>query len=751
MSGPSRQQILDQLREAQFHSWERGDRLLGEQLLARQPALATDDDAVLQLLSAEFLLREQAGDEVSLAEYERRFPQLGAALGRQLAMHRLLGDLSGEIVRPKLTTAGEANLVDPALVGSANATVELGARGRQLPIDASANSRVPFPQIDGYQVLRELGAGGMGVVYLAQHLRLQRVIALKMIRDQALASAKVRERFQTEAKAVARLTHPQIVQIYDYGEYQGLPFLSLEYVSGGSLDRRLNGQPQPIHESVALIEKLARAVAYAHRQGIIHRDLKPANILLAPPLTDSATSNGDQQPTSADDWTADEPKITDFGLAKCLGEDLNLTQSEALLGSCVYMSPEQAWGNSEQMGLATDIHALGVILYELLTGEPPYRDASLAGTLDRIRFEAAAPPSRRRAEIPAPLDAICLRCLAKKPGDRYVSADKLAEDLRRFLAGEATDRSAPSVARRKRLAAGLAFATLGIALAIWWLVSGQGQSAGPHSVVALGNRGQDSAKLATVRTHGERFAFLVGVRTYKLPGQTIDLQYTEADVDELSRALLRHAYERKNIHLLTQWSEADNLALAPTSANIRTQLKRLLLACVADDTVLLAVTGMGGDLGEGGMYCYLPADGRPDRQESLISLAEFYELLRDCPAKLKLLLIDTCQTVNRNNLPQPVLPEPPPGVAVLFACSPRESSYEHADLAHGVFSYHVLQAIKGDADRNGDGQLTLDELFGYTHDGVREFVGQKFVGVTQTPLLQSSVAGRTPVIDVQPD
>jgi serine/threonine-protein kinase len=270
-------------------------------------------------------------------------------------------------------------------------------------------------EVPGYEIVGELGRGGMGVVYKARQLGLNRWVALKMVLAGAHADQKHLARFQTEAQAVAGLQHPNIVQIYDVGQHKGLPYFSLEFVPGGSLADKVHRQPQPPREAAHLVETLARAVAYAHERGIIHRDLKPANILL--------TANG-------------IPKITDFGLAKRLEDDSGQTQSGMLLGTPSYMSPEQARGDVREVGKAADIHALGVILYELLTGRPAFQAASRMDTLMRVSTEEAMAPSRLEPDIPHDLETICLKCLQKDPNKRYGTAGLLAEDLRRFLSGD---------------------------------------------------------------------------------------------------------------------------------------------------------------------------------------------------------------------------------------------------------------------------------------------------------------------------
>jgi CHASE2 domain-containing sensor protein len=262
--------------------------------------------------------------------------------------------------------------------------------------------------IPGYEILQELGRGGMGVVYKARQIALKRTVALKMILAGPHAGPDLLARFRLEAEAVARMHHPNIVQVHDLGEHAGQPFFALEYVDGDSLARRLHGQPLPVRQAVELIVTLARAVQHAHQRGIIHRDLKPANVLL--------TSHG-------------VPKITDFGLAKSLDESSGLTISGAVLGTPRYMAPEQASGRTRAVGPATDVYALGVILYELLTGWPPFRGETVMETLDQVRFQTPIPPSQLQPGLPPNLDAVCLKCLEKEPVQRYPTAEDLVHSL----------------------------------------------------------------------------------------------------------------------------------------------------------------------------------------------------------------------------------------------------------------------------------------------------------------------------------
>jgi eukaryotic-like serine/threonine-protein kinase len=268
--------------------------------------------------------------------------------------------------------------------------------------------------VPGYEIIRELGRGGMGVVYQARHLKLNRPVALKMILAGSHADAADLARFQTEAEAIARLRHPNIVQVYEVGEHEGKPYFSLEFCGGGSLEKKLNGTPLPAREAAALVETLARAMQAAHEHHVIHRDLKPANVL----LTEDGT-----------------PKVTDFGLAKKLDE-AGQTQSGAIMGTPSYMAPEQAGGKSGFIGPAADIYALGATLYECLTGRPPFKAATALDTIMQVVSDEPVPPTQLQPKTPRDLETICLKCLRKEPARRYESAGALAEDLGRWLRDE---------------------------------------------------------------------------------------------------------------------------------------------------------------------------------------------------------------------------------------------------------------------------------------------------------------------------
>jgi serine/threonine-protein kinase len=340
----------------------------------------------------------------------------------------------------------------------------LVARARDLAVDPgpateslSAPAPAPGPQLPAalgpYVLLEKLGQGGMGVVYKARQAALDRIVALKMLRGGAQADPDALARFRVEGAAVARLCHAHVVQIYELGEHDGGLYYSMEYVEGGSLARRLARAPLPDRAAAELLRALARAVAAAHRAHVVHRDLKPSNVLLAADGT---------------------PKVTDFGLARLLddGDGAN-TQAEAVLGTPSYMAPEQAAGRARQLGPPVDIYSLGAILYECLTGRPPFKGDGKAHTLDLVRKADVVPPTRLRPGVSPDLEAVCLRCLEKEPGRRYPSADALADDLDNWLAGRPTHarpltpwrRAGRALHRHPAWAAAAAAALLAAALA----------------------------------------------------------------------------------------------------------------------------------------------------------------------------------------------------------------------------------------------------------------------------------------------
>ena len=321
--------------------WERGQRPQSEDYLQRYRAIAVDPELALDVIYAEFLARELAGEHPGVAEYQRRFPEFADVLEEQVGLHAALDTLDHE------TTVHD-------------------------PTEEATETT--------YEILEQIGSGGMGVVYKSRQAALNRLVALKMVRTVDASNPELLGRFRSEAQVVASLHHPNIVQVYDCGEHEGLPYLTMELVEGGTLADRLNGAAWPPRAAAELIVTLADAVQYAHDHQVIHRDLKPANVLVS----------SDGHPL--------EVKITDFGLAKLLAVGSSQhTKSNSFLGTPSYMSPEQATGRQSQIGPATDVYSLGAIFFELLAGQPPYQGETPMDTLRMVLNDHPASLRQLRA------------------------------------------------------------------------------------------------------------------------------------------------------------------------------------------------------------------------------------------------------------------------------------------------------------------------------------------------------------------
>ncbi|MGE3808530.1 MAG: protein kinase, partial [Gemmataceae bacterium] len=481
----SRDEWRRRLRANLEESWKRGNPVAAEKVVAgAQPFPVTADD-LLDLLLCEAKLCRDAGQFPDLQEFIQRAPQLAAAwharlrddpealkvfgdlhatsahidqlistnfdastgfdtprsqpadnfasldAGRDASRLHAFADPGAPAVDPHETRAWGGDVHDPEATRAPDTKSPAGqasdVQPRRVDTDPHAtagdvNELAPtldlepgWAMVPGYEILGELGRGGMGVVYKASQAKLRRIVALKMILAGSRADQIELTRFQREAEAVARLQHPNIVQIYEVGEHEGKPFFSLEFVDGGSLAHQLKENLQTPRKTAETMLQLAEAMHVAHERGIVHRDLKPANILV--------TRDG-------------VPKITDFGLAKNLEEDFGETRSGQVMGTPSYMSPEQASGQIDRIGPATDVYALGAILYEMLSGRPPFKGTTLLDLLSQVRNEEPIAPRRVQPKVPYDLETICLRCLQKEPGKRYASAQALAADLRRYLNGE---------------------------------------------------------------------------------------------------------------------------------------------------------------------------------------------------------------------------------------------------------------------------------------------------------------------------
>jgi tetratricopeptide (TPR) repeat protein len=401
----------------QRRRWHAGERVPVEEYLARFSQVAASPDAALELIYGELLVRGELGEHPLVEEYLVRFPDWAKDLRSQLQLHERLG------------TSSAATALPPDILHVPPLRTEHGG----LPRLVSG-----MPPVSGYEILEVLGRGGMGVVYKALHLGLKRLVALKTILSQPGSRKHELARFRIEAEAVARLQHPNIVQIYEVGEWQAdgtaapQPFLALEFVDGGTLGQRLALGPLAPRAAAELAETLARAIHTAHLRGIVHRDLKPANVMLA----HSDPIHGVRLGISPDESGHYQPKITDFGLAKLLDTESGQTRTGEVLGTPSYMAPEQAHGRVREVGPVTDVYAIGAILYHALTGKPPFRGTNAFETMVQVLQREPAPPSELQPKMPRDLETICLKCLHKDGGRRYGSAVELANDLRRFLQGE---------------------------------------------------------------------------------------------------------------------------------------------------------------------------------------------------------------------------------------------------------------------------------------------------------------------------
>ena len=361
--------------------------------------LGDDDTQVLALLD-EYLDALSRGDEAAREALLAEHPQLQPYVGCMDVLERMA-------VAPVRPLGG--NGADGATLIMSSADAERLAR-QVLDED--------FPRTFGrYELLGELGRGGMGIVYQARHLDLNRIVALKMVRSQQLASQEELRRFQAEARAAARLRHPHIVSIHDINQVGNQHYFTMDYVEGSSLASLTARGPLDPDVAAACLAHVARAVHYLHAHGIVHRDLKPHNILIDP---------------------QGRPYVTDFGLAKIHGPDSTETQSGAILGTPSYMAPEQAAGKHRLVSARSDIWSLGAILYEMLTGRPPFREDNYVDTLLQVMEGEPTLPDRINKGVPSELQWVCMKCLTKEPTARYTTADELADDLERYTRGEVT-------------------------------------------------------------------------------------------------------------------------------------------------------------------------------------------------------------------------------------------------------------------------------------------------------------------------
>lgn len=406
------------------------------------------------------------------------------------------------------------DLHDVETVDPGEKAVEGGTVGEGEGVLVAGNSAATG--IPGYEIVKELGRGGMGVVYQAWQPALKRTVALKMILSGGHASESQLQRFRTEAEAVARLQHPNVVQIYQIDDHEGLPFFSLEFCSGGSLNEKLDGTPWKDHSSAKMMETLARGMHVAHKADVVHRDLKPHNVLL--------DENG-------------TPKITDFGLAKKLDEGDGVTKTESVMGTPAYMAPEQARGKTKNVGPAADVYALGAMLYELLTGRPPFKAASAWDTIALVINKEPVAPRELNPKVSRDLETICLKCLQKDPARRYVSAEGLAEDLQRFQEGRPIEarpvgrweKAGKWVKRNPLVATLMALVMVGALVASMFGIIANNRANLAKAETVRANQGERDAKANEARANAARS---------EVAKKNQDIEKKNQDLKEQKQALL---------------------------------------------------------------------------------------------------------------------------------------------------------------------------------------------------------------------
>ncbi|MEM6469654.1 MAG: protein kinase [Planctomycetota bacterium] len=392
-------QALDALLicDRQSDDWSRGIHTPIEHYILQRPDLADDESQLLDLVYNEVLLRERHGQPAQLREYERRFPELVSSLKCMFEVHDAIEN---------------SHVSDFELSNSDHAEDDTKPT---LPQSSAITESSPLPRLPGYQFIERIGRGGMGIVYRARQHGTDRDVAVKVFYAGLDASEEEIARFNIESQASASLKHPSIVTVHEAGVRDGIHFLAMEWIDGMTLAERLEREPLSHRDSARLLEVVARAVHYANECGITHRDIKPQNILL----------DRDGQ-----------AHVADFGLARFEDQNATWTTGGKILGTLHYMAPEQAGGEHDAVGRTTDVYGLGAVLYQCLSGQPPFHQRSAPELFHDLLHRDPPLPSRIRNDVPADLDQICRKCVEKQPRARYATAAEMADDLSRFLRGE---------------------------------------------------------------------------------------------------------------------------------------------------------------------------------------------------------------------------------------------------------------------------------------------------------------------------
>jgi formylglycine-generating enzyme required for sulfatase activity/serine/threonine protein kinase len=731
-------------------AWRQGTpRPIEEYLHPADTSLVTALRA--ELLQLELECRFRRGERPRVEDYVRRFPECAEALPRWLEEATRTARLFAPA--PPASTVNRA----PALETPIAPAVALSAR--------------PLPPVLGeYELLEQLGAGGMGEVYRARHRRLGKFVALKVMRETRLASADGLARFRRETEAVGQLDHPHLVEAHDAGEQDGVVYLVLKLIDGVDLHRLVKERgPLPAAEACELIRQAALGLQYLHERGLVHRDLKPSNLM--------RTASG-------------TVKVLDLGLARLhsvAGPD-HLTAPNTIMGTPDYLAPEQI-DNAAAVDIRADLYSLGATLFYLLTGKAPFgHRQELLAKLKAHGMETPADVRSLRSEVPAGVAALVTRLLAKRPEERFATPQELADALTQLattqgapdalLPATLTTVPAPPVQLRQRtlltiaagltlvptrkagrtrvgcslqiVAAGLLLATLGVGAKLALENSGEMLSWSKDIFVLRGGGNNDNGEPPGDPTKGRRWAVIVGINNYS-DSHFANLESAAADAKLLARTLVDFGgYDKSDVLLLTDDAEKDQLR--PRRSNLKGQIAEWLKKPSSRNDSMLVFFSGHGFIDKGKSYL-VPKDGELANPVTTCWLtSELRGLLQGCEASHKLLILDSCHAGGKALGAKAVSSEElgasfrgVHGLITLASCSKQEVSFDYDDKKQGLFTFFLAEGLRGQADKppngNGDGIVDSDELYKYTYERVTT-TGQKEKNLSQTPVrLMEGVAG----------